>query len=244
VCCQYALKFNRLIRKKLPDARIEHFYKEMVTPGKEAFQLYRHAAHDPGTAFSRYRHSSELRVESRDGALAIAHGDRTVSADLVVLCPAMVPGPGSSKIADLFDISREGFGFFEELHGRLDAARSKRKGIFLAGACQRPADIENSIGQGMAAAAYILAGLVEGRELLLEPIVATVLAARCSGCKSCGMVCPYKAIGYAPDTGKAEVNAVLCQGCGTCVAACPAGAIKGNHFSDEQILAELEAILA
>jgi heterodisulfide reductase subunit A len=244
VCCQYALKFNHLVRKKLPDAQVHHFYKEMVVPGKEAFQLYRHATHDPATAFVRYRHSSELRIESKDGALTIQHHGDTVTADLVVLCPAMVPAPASQDLAELLDIPRDGFGFHEEMHGRMLSPHSKRKGIFLAGACQRPTDIESAINQGVASAGYILAGLIEGRQLEIEPIVASVLAERCSGCKSCGSVCPYKAIGYAADTGKAEVNALLCQGCGTCVAACPAAAIKGNHFSDEQILAELEAILA
>jgi heterodisulfide reductase subunit A len=104
-------------------------------------------------------------------------------------------------------------------------------------------DIRSAVGQGMAAAGYILSGLADGRKLEIEPIVAEVDSDRCSLCRTCGAVCPYKAIGYPDDAASARVNALLCHGCGTCVAACPSGAMRGNHFTDEQILAEIEAVL-
>jgi len=78
---------------------------------------------------------------------------------------------------------------------------------------------------------------------VIEPISAFVDEERCSGCRICGGVCPYKAITFKDDTHTSSVNALLCHGCGTCVAACPAGAIQGNHFTNKQILAEIEAIL-
>jgi heterodisulfide reductase subunit A2 len=104
-------------------------------------------------------------------------------------------------------------------------------------------DIQKSMSQGMAAAGYILSGLADGKMFEIEPITAFVDEEFCSGCKTCRFVCPYKAISYQKDTDRACVNALLCQGCGTCVAACPAGAIRGNHFTSQQILAEVRAIL-
>jgi len=77
----------------------------------------------------------------------------------------------------------------------------------------------------------------------VEPITASIDDQRCSGCKICGGVCPYKAISFFPDRRPASLNALLCHGCGTCVAACPAGAIQGNHFTNAQIFAEIEAVL-
>ena len=106
-------------------------------------------------------------------------------------------------------------------------------------------DVQKSISQGMAAAGYILSGLADGKKLQVEPIVAWVDQNRCSGCKICHGVCPFKAISLAPtEKGeRAEVNALLCHGCGTCVAACPSSAMKGCHFTHDQIVAEIEAVL-
>jgi heterodisulfide reductase subunit A len=128
------------------------------------------------------------------------------------------------------------------LHGRLHSTRSKVKGIYLAGACQAPMDVQQAIGQATAAAGCVLSELVQGKRLQVEPITASVDEHKCSGCRICATVCPYHAIGY-PSGEHSEVNALLCHGCGTCVAGCPSGAIQGNHFSNEQILAELKAVL-
>jgi heterodisulfide reductase subunit A len=129
------------------------------------------------------------------------------------------------------------------MNGRLHAAQSTVKGIYLAGSCQAPMDIRGASTQAMAAAGYVLSGLADGKKLTIEPIVAKVDEDRCSGCRICGVVCPYKAISFDPDKHVSSVNELICHGCGTCVAACPAGAIQGNHFTNDQIFAEIEAIL-
>jgi heterodisulfide reductase subunit A2 len=85
---------------------------------------------------------------------------------------------------------------------------------------------------------------VPGRKLLLEAIHAEVDAERCSGCRSCLAVCPYKALSFDDERAVAEVNPVRCVGCGTCVAACPSGVIKGKNFTDAQIFAEIEGLLS
>jgi heterodisulfide reductase subunit A len=248
ICCNYALKFNRLIEKKLPGARVHHLFKEMVTPGKEEFALCQHARHNPNTNFIRYLPGA-VRVTGSEGAAAVEYEDAAghrgrVAVDMVVLCPAVTGAAQSGDLSRLLGAPRDRFGFFEELHGRMDSAQSRIKGIYVAGACQAPMDIQRAVSQGMSAAGYVLSGLAEGRKLEIEPITASVDETRCSGCRTCGLVCPYQAIGYPPEGRQASVNALLCHGCGTCVAACPSGAIQGNHFTNQQILAEIEAVLA
>ncbi|MGC2061379.1 MAG: CoB--CoM heterodisulfide reductase iron-sulfur subunit A family protein [Thermodesulfovibrionales bacterium] len=248
VCCQYAFKFNHIIEKKLPGTVIYHFYKELAIPGKEAFSLYDHARSNPHATFIRYGDIRDLSVTGDEAGKLIAYRDiqgktGSVMADMVVLCPAVIPAEESGKLGAVLEAAQDRFGFFEELHGRLDSAQSKIKGIFLAGTCQSPMDIQKAMNQGMAAAGYILSGLVAGRKLEIQPVNAEVDGERCSGCRVCITVCPYKAISLDSEKTVAVVNDVLCQGCGTCVAACPSAAIKGNHFTNAEILAEIEEVL-
>lgn len=244
ICCQYAFKFNRMLASKLPGAQVHHLYKEIVAPGREAFHLYRAARDNPESFFVRYERLADLTVRSVQGRGRVqVGGGAAIYADLIVLCPAVVPGADAQGLGDTLDLSLDRFGFFEELHGRMDGARSKVRGVYLAGACQGPADIRLATSQGLAASGCILSELVEGRKLRLDPLFASVDPERCSGCKVCAKVCPYRAIGFDGENRVAKVNAVLCHGCGTCVAACPASAIKGNHFTGEMILAEIEGAL-
>jgi heterodisulfide reductase subunit A len=104
-------------------------------------------------------------------------------------------------------------------------------------------DIQRSTLQGVAAAGLILSGLPEGKRLEIDPVTAVIDEERCSGCRICGALCPFKAISYDAERKKSRIEALLCQGCGTCVAACPSGAIRAEHFSDAEILAELKGLL-
>ncbi len=248
ICCQYAFKFNHLIGKKLPGTKVYHFYKELSIPGKEEFGLYQHAKSNPNSVFIRYSDIRNLSVSEKAGKKQIAFKnaegkDGAASADMIVLCPAVVPTGNAGNLGAVLETKQDKFGFYEELHGRLDSAQSKIKGIYLAGACQSPMDIQKAMSQGMAAAGYILSGLVVGRKLEIQPINAEVDEDKCSGCRICVSVCPYKAISFDAEKEVAAVNDVLCQGCGTCVAACPTGSIKGNHFTNEEILSEIEEVL-
>lgn len=248
ICCEYAFKFNHLLETKVPGAKVHHFYKELVMPGKEEFALYQHAAANPHATFTRYTQIEDIQVTAGNGKSTLDYADvagkrGSVTADMIVLCPAVVPAADAEGVGDLLEVTRDSFGFMEEMHGRLHATQSKIKGIYLAGSCQAPMDVQKAISQGTAAAGYVLSELPQGRKLRVEPITASVDETRCSGCKVCGTVCPYKAISHLPEQGTAEINALLCHGCGTCVAACPAGVITGNHFTNEQIIAELEAVL-
>jgi heterodisulfide reductase subunit A len=249
ICCQYAFKFNHLISKKLPGVKLYHFYKEFSVPGKEEFALYQNARENPDSVFIRYSDISKLAVAEEYDRKIIRYSDvpgqeGDVSADIIILCPAVIPSFGSSRVSSLLEMSIDNQGFFEEMHARMDSVQSKIRGIFIAGTCQSPMDIQKAVSQGMAAAGYVLSGLVAGRKLEVSPVNAVVDTEKCSGCRVCVSVCPYKAITFIADKKVSHVNDVLCQGCGTCVAACPSGAIKANYFTTEEIFAEIDGLLS
>jgi len=244
ICCQYAFAFNHMINARLPGATITHYHRELVMPGKEAHNLFRHVAHSEQTHLKRYDGISDLAVTLGDDTrLAVSVSDEMQAVDMVILCPAVVPADGARELSTLLDLSCDQFGFFRELHGRLDAAQSTMKGVYLAGSCQEPMEIQRAILSSMAGVGHALAGLQPGRMIEIEPCVAEVDETRCSGCRLCVSVCPYHAVSFNQEHSAAVVNALLCRGCGTCVAACPAGAIGGHHFSDAQIMAEIEGVL-
>ena len=270
ICCEYAFKFNHIIRNKIPSAKIYHLYKEMVIPGKESGSLYRHAAEDKNTVFIRVSDINGMTVSEENGKKVFSIKDacgsvggietggiksgvggvgerneagEKISVDAVILCPAVVPGEDMDGLAGILETSKDKNGFFEELHGRTDAGRSKIKGVYLAGSCHSSMDIKEAMSEGMAAAGYILSGLVPGKKLSIDPISAAVEQERCSGCKVCIGVCPYKAISFDEEKESSFVNELLCQGCGTCAAACPSSAIKANGFTNEEIFAEIRLML-
>jgi len=248
ICCEYACKFNRILEHKLPGTRVYHLYKEMVAAGKDDFSMLEHARKNPHSTFIRYRDINEIAISATSAGQKVCYRredgkEDSFTSEMVVLCPAIVGSEDAARLGEMMELTRGSAGFFEELNGRLHASQSKVKGIYLAGTCQAPMDIGQTATQAMAVSGYVLSGLAQGKKLVIEPICASVDEERCSGCRICGSVCPYKAISFVPEAETSRVNALLCHGCGTCVAACPAGAIHGNHFTNEQIHAEIEAIL-
>jgi heterodisulfide reductase subunit A len=186
----------------------------------------------------------------QDGQLMVLAEDTimgrpvSVKVDMVVLGAAMVPHSDAGKVASTFGIGRSQDGFLLEAHPKLRPVDTNTDGIFLAGACQAPRDVPDTVAHASAAAAQCLSLLSRG-EVTISPTVAVVDEESCSGCKVCIPLCPYGAISFVSHdgTGVALVNEALCKGCGTCVAACPAGAIEARHFTDRQIHAEIEGLL-
>lgn len=244
ICCLDAFKLNELAAHRLSDATVTHYYRTLSMPGKSEAELFRKATSRDGTTLVHYRNSDELTVSTGpDGRPRVDLGECNESFDLVVLMTALAPSPSVAELAKVADVPLDRHGFFEELHGRVDATSSKVRGIYVAGGCQGPKDLAGAMSQGLAAAGSALAALVPGRKLELEAVYAVVDEDRCSGCRSCVEVCPYRAITYSEEKEVVAVNPALCLGCGTCVAACPANALTGRHFTNEQIFAEIEGIL-
>jgi heterodisulfide reductase subunit A len=161
---------------------------------------------------------------------------------MVVLATGLEPRADAQEVRRMFNISCAGEGFFLERHPKLAPVNTFTGGIFLAGCCQGPKDIPDTVAQAGAAAAEALA-LIDAGYVETEPDTAHVMEEICAGCKTCIPMCPYHAISFVRDIHKSRVNEALCKGCGTCAAACPAGAIKQNLFDDEEIFEEIEGIL-
>jgi heterodisulfide reductase subunit A len=161
--------------------------------------------------------------------------------DMVILETGLVPQPDTDRMGGIFGLSRSEDGFFLEAHPKLRPVETNTDGVFLAGACQAPRDVPDAVAHANAAAAEALALLSQG-VVQIAPTIAKVNEEFCSGCGECVLVCPYSAISLTDHT--AQVNSALCKGCGTCAAACLAKAITALHFTDEQIVAQIEGVLA
>ena len=155
---------------------------------------------------------------------------------------ALQPRADASDVARLLSISRSADGFFLEKHPKLDPVATMSDGIFVVGCCQAPKDIPNSVAQASAAAARALA-MISAGSIEIEAATAEIDEELCSGCKTCSDLCPFQAISFDDEKQVSRINETLCKGCGVCVAACPSGAIKGKHFTAEELLAEIEGAL-
>jgi len=168
---------------------------------------------------------------------------RRIPVDMVVLSVGIQPQPDASEVRRLFNISCASEGFFLERHPKLAPVNTFTDGIFLAGCCQGPKDIPDTVAQAGAAAAEALV-LIDAGAVETEPNTAYVMEESCSGCRTCVPMCPYSAITFDTEKNRAFVQEVLCKGCGTCVAACPSGAIGQHLFEDDEIFEEIEGLLA
>jgi len=243
-CCMYSLKQAHQIRDKT-GAEVYDFYMDMRTVGKAYEEFYKRVQEE-GITFVRGRGAEveilpdgKLRVKGEDadlGKLVVA------DVDLVILATAVEPQPDADRVAALFGLGRTPDGFFAEAHPKLRPVETSTAGVFLAGCAQGPRDVPDTVAHAGAAAMEAV-GLFNRGEVTISPTVAVVEAVKCVGCGDCIPVCPYSAISRNGDE-KAEINAVLCLGCGTCVATCPAGAITALHFTDQEIVAQIDGLLA
>jgi heterodisulfide reductase subunit A len=247
VCCMYSLKLAHLLKEKT-DAEIYNFYIDMRTPGKDFEEFYNRVA-DEGVHFIRGKVAHVAPELSGGGPLTIDVEDtlvgmvRKIPVDMVVLSVGLEAQDDAEEVRRRFNMTCSKEGFFMERHPKLAPVSTYSEGIFVAGCCQGPKDIPDTVAQAGAAAAEAMA-LISRGYVELEPNTAFVVAEECSGCRTCLPLCPYSAISRDEEAQVAVINEALCKGCGTCVAACPSGSIKQNLFEDEEIFREIEGVLA
>jgi heterodisulfide reductase subunit A2 len=243
ICCMYGTKQAHLAKEKT-NGQVYQFYIDMRTAGKGYEEFYKRIQHE-GIHYVRGKVAEVVADPDGTGKLLVRGEDTLlgryieIPADLVVLLTAAVPAVGSRELGRLFGVTLDKDGFFAEEHPKLKPVDTTTGGVFLAGACQSPKDIPDTVAQASAAASKVL-GLLSKREIEIDPAIAEVDRDKCSGCGECILACPYKAIERVE--GKAQVNVALCKGCGTCVGACLAKAITAHHFTDEELIAQIEGI--
>ena len=249
VCCMYALKYAHLIKEKTK-AEVYNFYIDMRCTGKGYEEFYdRLLGEDVRFVRGKVGEISRLPVSAgEEGKLIVRVEDtlvgivRRIPVDMVILCPAMKAHPDAKDVSRVFSCSVGKDGFFIEKHPKLAPVSTTSEGVFIAGACQGPKDIPETVAQGAAAAAEVLS-LIDRKEIEIEAATAVIDEERCSGCRICNALCSFGAITFDESKGVSVINAALCKGCGTCAAACPQGVIKARHFTDRQINSEIEGIL-
>ncbi len=244
VCCMISAKQAQLVRQALPDSRVTVFYMDVRTFGKRGEEFYDEARragvrYRRGNVSEIYRRSDRVVVRVEDTLLG-----RTLEheADLVVLAVGMEPQEDVAELASLLKLPRSADGFFLEAHPKLRPVDTAVDGVFLAGCCQAPKDIPDTVAQAKAAAASALIPLMRG-VVPMEAATAVVDPELCAGCGMCVEICPYGAPALDPLWGVSRVNAVLCKGCGACAVTCPSKAIRLQHFTPDQILAQVEALV-
>jgi len=249
ICCMQGLKFAHLVKERT-GATVYNFYIDMRTAFKAYDEFYQRVLEE-GTLFVRGKVAEvtdAARRTGEEGKLIVQVEDtlvgkqRRIPVDMVVLSAGLEPRHDAKETAKLFGLSCSADGWFIEKHPKLDPVATMTEGIFIAGCVQGPKDIPASVAQGAAASARVLGRIQQG-EIALEPVRASIIEEKCSGCRICNTMCPFNAILFHEDRMVSEINPALCQGCGTCVAACPAGAITGTAFSNEQVLAQIEGLL-
>ncbi|MCX7880013.1 MAG: CoB--CoM heterodisulfide reductase iron-sulfur subunit A family protein [Ignavibacteria bacterium] len=248
VCCLYSIKLAHLLKERT-EAEIYNFYIDIRTPGKMMDEFFIRMKEE-GIKFIRGR-VADIYPDTSNGCcgkLVVKAEDTLVGeiikvpVDMVVLSIGLEPRADAQEIRRMFNITCSTEGFYIERHPKLAPVNTFTDGIFLAGCCQGPKDIPDTVAQAGAAAAEALT-LIDTGYIEIEPNTAFVLEDDCSGCKSCIPLCPYTAISFLEDKKKAFINEVLCKGCGTCVAACPSGSIVQNLFEDEEIFSEIVGVL-
>ena len=257
ICCMYTAKHAILTRDHYPDTNITVFYIDVRTPGKNFDEFYRRAVEQYGVHYIKGQVGKVTPLS--DGTLDVQGSDLIlnkqvhIKADMVVLAASIEADKSARPLATMLTTSMDNNDFFLEAHAKLRPVESPTAGIFLAGCCQGPKDIPETVAQSSGAAAKAICLLVKDK-LKNNPCTANPNENMCNGCGQCANVCPYGAISYVDKDFRgpnrttitrhvSQVNTAMCHGCGACTVACPSGAMDLLGFSNKQILAEVDSVL-
>lgn len=249
VCCMYTAKQAHLIVDKLPEAKVRVYYMDVRAFGKGFEEFYDRVRRE-GVRYIRgnpseiFRRGNKLVIKAEDTLTATPLEDEV---DMVVLAVGLKPRIDYRATMELLRLSQSPDQFFLEAHPKLRPVDTATDGIFLAGCCQGPKDIPDTVAQAKGAASSAMIPLARGK-VTIGAQVATVIEATCRGCGFCAEICPYSAIelvtvnrmGHLIEV--ARVNEALCKGCGSCSAGCLSDSIQPKSFRDRQILPQIAAL--
>ena len=248
ICCGQAVKNALKIKESNPETEVYVLYKDLRAYGfKEDY--YRDAAMK-GVIFVNYDDERKPQVTNENGKLKVTFWEPVikeevdVEPDVVVLSAATIPNPENKHVAEMLKVPLTKDGSFLEAHMKLRPVDFATEGVFLCGMAHSPKYVDESIAQACAAAARATT-ILSRDKLEMEGIIANVNEDLCSGCRICEYLCPYGAVEMKDKEGKTVAHMIeaLCKGCGACGTACPTKAITMGHFTTEEILAQVKAVL-
>ncbi|MDY6971994.1 MAG: NAD(P)-binding protein [Thermodesulfobacteriota bacterium] len=252
VCCMYALKYTHLIKEKIGhETAVYDFYIDQRCFGKGYEEFFERCQRE-GTTFIRGKVAEitdYAQVPEEKGKLIAVAEDTLlgesirIPVDMVVLCAAIEARDSAHDVGRIFGVNRGADGFFLEEHPKLGPLNTATDGVYLAGTCQYPKDIPDTVAQASGAAAKALSLATRGK-VEVPSTISWIDPDICAGCRTCIALCPYSAIEFDELRGVSVVNEATCKGCGSCSAFCPSGAAQIRHFKKKQLFAEFDGIMA
>jgi len=251
VCCMYALKYTHLIKEKVGhDTKVYDFYIDQRCFGKGYEEFYERCQQE-GTTFIRGKVAEitdQANSPDEEGKLIAIAEDTLLGSilripvDMVVLCAAMESRDDATEVSRIFGLNQGADGFFLEEHPKMAPLNTPTDGIFLAGTCQAPRDIPDTVSQASGAAVKALSLATKGR-VEVSSTISWIDPDICAGCQTCIGLCAYTAIEFDERRGVSVINEAVCKGCGSCSGFCPSGAAQVKHFKKKQIFAEFDGIM-
>jgi heterodisulfide reductase subunit A2 len=249
-CCTAAIHSSVQVNKLDPSIRQFHLYRDVRAYGRN--ELLYNASREAGSTYLKFADDAPPGVAKLgSGGLGVTLTDVltdnreiTIPVDLVVLVTGMVPRD-NTKLVDLLKLPLGTDGFFNEIHPKLRPVETVVDGVLIAGCCQSPRTVGESVAAGLAAVAQSAALLKKGFAEL-EPLVAKVDPDKCTGSGACLTACPYGSITSIEWDGRqiATVDPSTCKGCGGCVPVCEQDAIDLLGYTDAQMRAAIEEMVA
>ncbi len=247
ICCMNTIKDTLMLKEHYPDMEVKVFYIDIRAFGKGFEDLFQRSK-GKGVKYIRGLPGDVQEDPQSQGLILFAENTSTNllekhRVDMVVLSQGLVPSKDMNKIQEMLALQKTSDGFYLEAHPKLQPVDSASAGIFFAGTAESPKDIKDAVTQASAAAARA-ARIMSPGKITVEAITSRVDEDKCTSCGICARVCPYNAITVDKKNKRpAVVIEAACAGCGTCAAECPFDAIEMNHFTDSQILSQVDAIL-
>jgi len=247
ICCMNTIKDTLMLKEHYPDMEVKVFYIDIRAFGKGFEDLFQRSKGKgvkyirglPGDVQEDPK-SQDLTLFTENTSTDLLEKHRV---EMVVLSQGLVPSKDMNKIQEMLALQKTSDGFYLEAHPKLQPVDSASAGIFFAGTAESPKDIKDAVTQASAAAGRA-ARIMSPGKITVEAITSRVDEDKCTSCGICAKVCPYNAITVDKKNKRpAVVIEAACAGCGTCAAECPFDAIEMNHFTDSQILSQVDAIL-
>ncbi len=246
-CCTAASHIAILAKQKFGDIINIHYSRGIRTYGKQ--ELIYEQASKQGDLFLQFSLDSIPEIIQKGSKTIVRVKDiltagKTIEteADLVVLVTGMVPRENKA-LEHMLKIPMGRDNFFNEIHMKLRPVETVIDGVLIAGACQSPKNIIETLNSSQAAAAKANSVLIKG-ELSLEPVLAKINPAACTWCGKCAEACSFDAIESVlyQERNVAGILESNCKGCGMCTPVCPSDAIDLAGFTNSQVEAMIDAL--